>query len=38
MTIVYPWRQDVGALMHAHIATDLYGIVLAPYLSRQASG
>jgi membrane protease YdiL (CAAX protease family) len=29
-TLVYLWRQDILALIIAHIATDLYGIVLAP--------
>ena len=33
-TAVYLWRQDILALIFAHIATDLYGIVLAPYLAR----
>ena len=30
---VYLWRQDILALILAHIATDLYGIVLAPNLA-----
>lgn len=34
MTAVYLWRQDIPALILAHIATDLYGIVLAPHLAR----
>jgi membrane protease YdiL (CAAX protease family) len=34
VTAVYLWRQDILALILAHIATDLYGIVLAPYLAR----
>jgi uncharacterized protein len=38
MTIVYLWRQDVVALILAHIATDVYGIVLVPYFARQAGG
>jgi membrane protease YdiL (CAAX protease family) len=29
-TVVYLWRRDIVALILAHIATDLYGIVLAP--------
>lgn len=33
-TAVYLWRQDILALFLAHIATDLYGIVLAPNLAR----
>jgi uncharacterized protein len=33
-TAVYLWRQDILALILAHIATDLYGIVLAPNLAR----
>jgi membrane protease YdiL (CAAX protease family) len=33
-TAVYLWRQDVLALILAHIATDLYGIMLAPLLAR----
>jgi membrane protease YdiL (CAAX protease family) len=33
LTVVYLWRQD-SALILAHIATDLYGIVLAPHLAR----
>jgi membrane protease YdiL (CAAX protease family) len=32
-TAVYLWRQDILALILAHIATDLYGIVLAPHLA-----
>jgi hypothetical protein len=34
LTVVYLWRQDILALILAHIATDLYGIVLAPHLAR----
>jgi membrane protease YdiL (CAAX protease family) len=34
VTVVYLWRQDIVALILAHIATDLYGIVLAPHLAR----
>ena len=34
LTVVYLWRQDYPCLILAHIATDLYGIVLAPYLAR----
>jgi membrane protease YdiL (CAAX protease family) len=34
VTVVYLWRQDILALILAHIATDLYGIVLAPHLAR----
>ena len=37
VTAVYLWRQDIVALMLAHIATDLYGIVLAPHLARVAA-
>lgn len=36
-TAVYLWRQDILALILAHIATDLYGIVLAPNLARAAA-
>jgi uncharacterized protein len=37
-TVVYLWRQDILALIIAHIATDLYGIVLAPLIpSAQAT-
>lgn len=36
-TLVYLWRQDMLALIIAHIATDLYGIVLAPHLVRAAA-
>ena len=32
-TAVYLWRQDILALILAHIATDLYGIVLPPNLA-----
>ena len=31
-TLVYLWRQDILVLIIAHIATDLYGIVLAPQI------
>jgi hypothetical protein len=31
---VYLWRQDILALILAHIATDLCGVVLAPNLAR----
>jgi membrane protease YdiL (CAAX protease family) len=34
VTVVYLWRQDILALILAHIATDLYGIVLVPHLAR----
>ncbi len=30
-TLCYIWRPDVVALIIAHVATDLYGIVLVPY-------
>ena len=33
-TAVYLWRQDILALILAHIAMDLYGIVLAPHLAQ----
>jgi membrane protease YdiL (CAAX protease family) len=32
VTLVYVWRQDVVALIIAHIASDLYGIVIVPYI------
>jgi membrane protease YdiL (CAAX protease family) len=34
VTAVYLWHQDILALILAHIATDLCGIVLAPHLAR----
>jgi membrane protease YdiL (CAAX protease family) len=34
LTLVYLWRPDVTALIIAHVATDLFGIVVAPYLAR----
>jgi membrane protease YdiL (CAAX protease family) len=39
-TLFYIWRPDVVALIIAHIATDLYGIVLVPYfdLARPTAG
>jgi uncharacterized protein len=37
VTVVYLWRQDILALILAHIATDLYGIVLAPRLGHTAA-
>jgi len=37
LTVVYLWRQDIVALILAHIATDLYGIVIAPHFARVAS-
>jgi membrane protease YdiL (CAAX protease family) len=36
-TLVYLWRQGMLALIIAHIATDLYGIVLAAHLVRAAA-
>jgi uncharacterized protein len=30
--LVYVWRRDVVALIIGHIATDLYDIVIAPYI------
>lgn len=35
MTLVYLWRTDIVALIIAHVATDLYGIVIAPALTTQ---
>jgi uncharacterized protein len=35
MTLVYLWRRDIVALIIAHVATDLYGIVFAPALTRR---
>jgi membrane protease YdiL (CAAX protease family) len=32
-TLVYVWRRDIVALIIAHIATDLYGILIAPYIA-----
>jgi uncharacterized protein len=32
-TLVYVWRRDIVALIVAHVATDLYGIVIAPYIA-----
>ena len=37
VTVVYLWRQDILALILCHIATDLYGIVLAPHLTGAAA-
>ncbi len=34
LTLVYLWRPDVTALIIAHVATDIFGIVVAPYLVR----
>lgn len=31
-TLVYVWRRDIVALIVAHVATDLYAIVIAPYI------
>jgi uncharacterized protein len=31
-TLVYIWRRDIVALIVAHVATDLYAIVIAPYI------
>jgi membrane protease YdiL (CAAX protease family) len=30
-TGLYLWRRDVSFLILAHVATDLYGLVLAPH-------
>jgi len=38
LTIVFLWRRDVAALILAHIATDVYGIVVAPQLARTIGG
>jgi uncharacterized protein len=35
MTLAYLWRRDIVALIIAHVATDLYGIVIAPALTTQ---
>jgi membrane protease YdiL (CAAX protease family) len=35
MTLIYLWRRDILALIIAHVATDLYGIVIAPALTTQ---
>jgi membrane protease YdiL (CAAX protease family) len=32
-TLVYIWRRDIVALIIAHIAADLYGIVIVPYVA-----
>jgi membrane protease YdiL (CAAX protease family) len=37
VTVIYLWRQDILALILAHVATDLYGIVLASHLARAIS-
>jgi hypothetical protein len=37
-TLVYIWRRDVVALIIAHVVTDLYGIVIAPYVATQPAG
>jgi uncharacterized protein len=34
LTAAYLWRRDILAVILAHTATDLHGIVLAPYLTR----
>src|SRR5215470_9941710 len=34
-TLVYVWRRDIVALIVAHVATDLYAIVIAPYIIGQ---
>jgi membrane protease YdiL (CAAX protease family) len=36
LTLAYLWRRDITALIIAHVATDLFGIVVAPYLARGA--
>jgi membrane protease YdiL (CAAX protease family) len=33
LAAVYVWRRDVVALIFAHVATDLYGILLAPQVA-----
>jgi membrane protease YdiL (CAAX protease family) len=35
MTLIYLWRRDILALIIAHVATDLYGIVIAPAVTTQ---
>jgi membrane protease YdiL (CAAX protease family) len=36
VTVVYLWRQDILVLILTHIATDLYGIVLALHFAGAA--
>ena len=33
LTLCYLWRRDIIALIAAHVATDMWGLVLAPRLS-----
>ncbi len=33
-TLLFIWRRDATSLMLAHVATDLYGLLLAPMLAR----
>ena len=33
LAAVYVWRRDVVALIFAYVATDLYGILLAPQVA-----
>jgi membrane protease YdiL (CAAX protease family) len=34
LTALYVWRRDITALVLAHVATDLYGLVIAPLFAR----
>jgi len=38
LTGIYVWRRDLVALILAHIATDVCGLVIAPQLARAATG
>ena len=38
LTGIYIWRRDLVALILAHIATDVCGLVIAPQLARAATG
>jgi uncharacterized protein len=35
LTLIYLWRRDILALIIAHVATDPYGIVIAPALTKR---
>lgn len=37
-TVMYIWRRDISCLILAHVATDLYGLLIAPRRLRKLAG
>jgi membrane protease YdiL (CAAX protease family) len=36
-TALYIWRRDISFLILAHVATDLYGLCIAPKRQKKAA-